>query len=98
MKRLAILVPVVALMAGTALAQDYPSRAITIVVPQTAGGNTDTLARIFAPALSKVLGQEVIVENRPGAGNIVGTQFVADPSRTDTPSAWARIRPSPWRR
>jgi len=78
MKRLAILVPVVALMAGTALAQDYPSRAITIVVPQTAGGNTDTLARIFAPALSKVLGQEVIIENRPGAGNVVGTQFVAE--------------------
>ena len=78
MRKLAIVLPMLALAVGSASAQDYPNRAITLIVPQTAGGNTDTLARIFAPAMSKLLGQEIVVENRPGAGNIVGTQIVAE--------------------
>src|SRR5690606_21212323 len=78
MRKLALALPILALAGGTAWAQDYPTRTITLIVPQTAGGNTDTLARIFAPAMSKILGQEIIVENHPGAGNIIGTQMVAE--------------------
>jgi tripartite-type tricarboxylate transporter receptor subunit TctC len=78
MRKLALILPILSLAAGSAWAQDYPTRTITLIVPQTAGGNTDTLARIFAPALTKILGQEVIVENRPGAGNVIGTQAVAE--------------------
>ena len=63
-----------------ALAQataDYPHRAIRIVVPLAAGGNVDIVARTLADQVSKSLGQAVLVENRPGASSLVGTQFVA---------------------
>lgn len=68
-----------ALASGTALAQspDYPSRAVRIVVPLTAGGNLDIVARTVAEHIAKGLGQPVLVENRPGASSLVGTQFVA---------------------
>ena len=65
---------------AAALAQspaDYPSRAIRIVVPLAAGGNVDLVARALADRLAKSLGQPVLVENRPGASSLVGTQFVA---------------------
>jgi tripartite-type tricarboxylate transporter receptor subunit TctC len=78
MKNLAFVLPIVALGASSAMAQDYPTQTITLVVPQTAGGTTDTLARIFAPAMSKELGQEIIIENRPGAGNTIGMAAVAE--------------------
>jgi len=63
-----------------ALAQstaDYPHRAIRIIVPLAAGGNVDIVARTLADQVSKSLGQPVLVENRPGASSLVGTQFVA---------------------
>src|SRR5712671_4938812 len=64
--------------ATAALAQaDYPHRAIRIVVPLAAGGNVDIVARTLADQVSKSLGQPVLVENRPGASSLVGTQFVA---------------------
>jgi tripartite-type tricarboxylate transporter receptor subunit TctC len=78
MKKLALALPILALATGIAWAQDYPNREITLIVPQTPGGTTDTLARIFAPAMSKELGQEIIVENRPGAGNTIGMTMVAE--------------------
>src|SRR5260221_3611535 len=56
---------------------DYPHRAIRIVVPLAAGGNVDIVARTLADQVSKSLGQPVLVENRPGASSLVGTQFVA---------------------
>jgi tripartite-type tricarboxylate transporter receptor subunit TctC len=59
--------------AGPALAQDYPSRPITIVVPAAAGGPTDTISRVTAQAMSKVLGQQVLIENVGGAGGTLGT-------------------------
>ena len=59
--------------AGSALAQDYPSRPITIVVPAAAGGPTDTISRVTAQAMSKVLGQQVLIENVGGAGGTLGT-------------------------
>jgi len=64
--------------ASQALAQSaYPSRPIRIIVPLTTGGSNDVLARIIADRLTPVLGQAVVVENRPGAGGIVGTDYVA---------------------
>ena len=55
----------------------YPTRPITWVVPFAAGGVTDTVARKMAGPMSKVLGQTVVVENKPGAGGVLGTEAVA---------------------
>src|SRR5947209_4321580 len=62
---------------GPAFADTYPSRAITLVVPYSAGGGTDVAARLVAPALSEALKQSVVVVNKPGAGSIIGVQYVA---------------------
>jgi len=58
-------------------AQHYPSKPIRIVVPLIAGGNLDIVARALAGPMGETFGQQVIVENRPGASSLVGTQFVA---------------------
>ena len=62
---------------SSAQAQDYPSRIVRIVVPQTAGGGTDTFARAIGQKLSERWGQSVVIENKAGAGGVVGTDFVA---------------------
>ena len=62
--------------AGSAAAQDYPARPITIVVPAAAGGPTDTISRITAQAMSKLLGQQILIENIGGAGGTIGTRRV----------------------
>ena len=61
---------------GSAAAADYPTRPIKWVVPYPPGGTTDVLARIMAQYLTERLGQQVLVENRPGAGNNIGTEAV----------------------
>lgn len=61
----------------TAQAQDYPSRTITIVVPFSAGGPTDTVTRLVAEAMQRDLGQQIVVENVGGAGGNVGAARVA---------------------
>ena len=66
-----------ALAAGEATAQTWPSRPIRFTVPLPPGGANDLLARVFAERLQATLGQPVVVENKPGAGGNVGTEFVA---------------------
>jgi tripartite-type tricarboxylate transporter receptor subunit TctC len=62
---------------GHAAAQAYPSRPIRVIVPQSPGGSTDFAARLVTQRLSDVLGQPVVVDNRPGAGSLIGTDLVA---------------------
>lgn len=66
-----------ALGAVPALAQDYPTKPITLVVSYAAGGGTDAIARVFATRLQEAIGGRVIVENRPGAAANIGTDVVA---------------------
>ncbi len=78
MRSLRILVAsLLAVLAGTAVAQDYPNKPIRLVVPFATGGVTDTTARVMADKLSQRLGQNVIVENRAGGSGNPGTQYVA---------------------
>ena len=65
------------LMAPSAVAQQYPERPIRKIVPFAAGSATDTSARLYAAELTKLLGQQVIPDNRPGAGGAIGMQFLA---------------------
>lgn len=65
------------LVASQAIAQDYPSRPIRLIVPFGTGGATDSSARAIADRLGQRLGQPVVVDNRPGAGGNVGTRAVA---------------------
>jgi tripartite-type tricarboxylate transporter receptor subunit TctC len=60
-----------------ASAQNYPARAIRLVVPQSPGGSTDQVARPLAKLLGDALGQAVVVDNRAGAGSVIGTDIVA---------------------
>ena len=70
----AILLATLALVAN---AQSYPSRALRVVVPQPPGGGFDMVARTLSEPLATLLGQPIIVENRPGGGTVVGTDVVA---------------------
>jgi tripartite-type tricarboxylate transporter receptor subunit TctC len=65
------------LAAGNAVAQTWPSKPITLIVPFPAGGTTDVLARALGDKLSQSLGQAVIVESKPGAGATLGADYVA---------------------
>ena len=79
MKRMAKLISATALVlqAGAVMAQSYPSRPITIVLGFPPGGAIDIIARQIAPKMSADLGQPVVVENKPGAGGVIGMQSVA---------------------
>src|SRR5690349_11657711 len=61
-------------IAVAAQAQDYPQRVIKMIVPATAGGQTDVLARLLAEKMKASLGQAVIIENRAGAGGAIGAR------------------------
>jgi len=62
---------------GQAQGQDYPNRAITLVVSTAAGGGNDIMARVIGDRMSRTLGQQVVVENRPGAGGTTATRQIA---------------------
>ena len=66
-----------ALTAGLAQAQDYPNRPLRLIIPYAAGGPTDLQGRIYADRLNDGLHQSVVVENRPGAGEMLGAEVVA---------------------
>jgi tripartite-type tricarboxylate transporter receptor subunit TctC len=76
--RRAVLGAGAALLAAPALAQAYPARPIRWIVGYPPGGTTDVLARLVAEPLSRRLGQQVYIENRPGAGNNIGTEAVVN--------------------
>src|SRR5262245_52635878 len=65
----------IALHAGTATAQTFPSKPVRIIVPVAAGGGTDVVARFLGSKLTEALGQQIIVENRAGAGSTIGIEF-----------------------
>ena len=64
-----------------ARAQTYPSRPITLIVPYPPGGGVGAMGRMVAQKLSPALGQQVIIENRPGAGAVIGTRAAAKARR-----------------
>jgi tripartite-type tricarboxylate transporter receptor subunit TctC len=79
MRRRTLLTGAVAatLLPGMVRAQEFPAKAVRIIVPQPPGGGFDTTARVLAEKLGPLLGQTVVVENRPGAGTLVGTEAAA---------------------
>jgi tripartite-type tricarboxylate transporter receptor subunit TctC len=77
MKKIILTLGLVSLWIGPAGAQKFPSKVVTMIVPFTAGGPTDTVARLIAAPMSKVLGQQVIVENVGGAGGTIAAGRVA---------------------
>ncbi len=68
---------VLLLVAGEAGAHNWPQRPITFIVSQSAGASPDVMARLIATKLSVSLGQTVIIDNKPGAGNVIGAQAAA---------------------
>lgn len=65
------------LVASAAMAAEYPSKPIKLIVPFAAGGSTDIVARVIAEAMRHTLGQPVVVDNRGGAGGLIGTEAIA---------------------
>src|SRR5947209_4121798 len=76
--RLAGLAATLPLVSRTAFAQTYPIRPVKLVVAFTAGGTTDLLARILSPVLSERLGQQIVIENKPGGGTNIAIQSVVN--------------------
>lgn len=81
MKRISVLVSVLGtlgvLLATAAGAQSYPSKPVRIVAPFPPGGVADVLARAIQPGLQEALGQQVVIDNKPGAGGNIGAEIVA---------------------
>jgi len=73
----AVIAALVCTPVDPAAAEDYPVRPITLIVPYPAGGGADAMGRIIAQNLSPALGQQVTIENRPGAGAVIGTRAAA---------------------
>ena len=75
--KLVMLFAAAAMLASPAMAQKWPDKPVKLIVPYPPGGNVDTAARIVAPGMQELLGQPVVVENKPGAGGLIAGEFVA---------------------
>lgn len=76
-RRFLLATAALSLMTSAALAQEWPSKPVTMIVPYNPGGTTDVLARLAADAISAAIGQPVVVENKPGAAGVVGATLAA---------------------
>src|SRR5580693_4383084 len=77
MLRTRVLIACALLASHAAVAESYPNRLITLVIPFAPGGSASTAARSIADKMSETLGQQIIIDNRPGAGGAVATRAVA---------------------
>ena len=80
MKRVLVLAAALASLHGAACAEDYPARPIRLIIGFAPGGSTDLVARILAQKMSEAWGQQVVVDNRPGANGMIGADLVAKAS------------------
>ena len=83
MKKAILLASALALFAGVAQAQQFPTRPVTLIVPWPAGGSTDIGMRALASATEKHLGQSIVIENKPGAGGTIGPANMAAGAKPD---------------
>src|SRR5712691_5616754 len=67
-------------LTATAAAQDYPNKPVRLIIPFPPGGSNDVVGRMIATQLSEKLGKQVIVDNRAGAGGVIGTEVAANSS------------------
>ena len=65
-------------LSTAAFAQDYPNRPVRLIIPFPPGGSNDVVGRVMATALSEALGKQVVVDNRSGAGGVIGTEVAAN--------------------
>lgn len=90
-----ILAVLAALILSTNCSAAFPERAVTLIAPFPAGGAADVIARLLARQLELQLGKPVIVENKAGAGSVIGATYVANAKPDGYTSAWRKLNLCP---